>query len=267
MEKDFEVSLKTGLKTQCQIVSPSSASTTEAEKPKCERVACILAHGLGSNPKYKSHLEGGTSKFVKEGVILSSKGVDVIQYTARGHGNSSGWQETAESDPSQFTWQRLADDMIALADHFGYQNLILGGSSMGSATAFYATINHPERVKALIMAIPPTAWEERAPQRETLFAAADKLLLENGENDKYHFTLLGTAASDFPPLDDHKTYQSIHCPVLILAVKGDTTHPEISAINLQERISHCTLHISENYEKAAMEWPEVAKQFINRLVL
>jgi flagellar biosynthesis regulator FlaF len=42
-------------------------------------------------------------------------GVGVIAYTARGHGDSRGWEINAQ-EFQQFTWENLADDMIGIGD-------------------------------------------------------------------------------------------------------------------------------------------------------
>ncbi len=44
----------------------------------------------------------------------------------------------------------------------GAQKFVAGGSSMGCATSIYAALLAPERMKALVLVIPPTAWETRA---------------------------------------------------------------------------------------------------------
>lgn len=44
-------------------------------------------------------------------------GKSYISYTARGHGNSTGWENSAEVNPEQFEWRSLGYDMLGLA-HF-----------------------------------------------------------------------------------------------------------------------------------------------------
>jgi pimeloyl-ACP methyl ester carboxylesterase len=175
-------------------------------------------------------------------------------YTARGHGNSSGWEETAESDPWQFTWRDLAQDMIAVHEYIEFNLLprgpnhidsmtmknkvILGGSSMGAATALYACIEQPDIVAALILIRPPTAWKEREARRKYLNASALRLRERSAELSKYHFVLSGAMLSDLPMITESKPsstspgallqesphgsdlYDKITCPVLILTIEG-----------------------------------------------
>lgn len=62
----------------------------------------IIGHGLGaSNPKSKSHTNDEWIKVLFTPATQSNK--SYITYTARGHGGSTGWQDTAESNPEQFT--------------------------------------------------------------------------------------------------------------------------------------------------------------------
>jgi 3-oxoadipate enol-lactonase len=83
----------------------------------------------------------------------------VIRYDARGHGTSG-----ASASPADYTWPRLADDMLAIADQLGVDHFVAGGQSMGCATALYAALAAPRRIRALILATPPTAWETRSEQ-------------------------------------------------------------------------------------------------------
>ena len=160
IEIDDLLELDTGIITPYRIIKFMSRENQE-ENEKENELVCILGHGLGQNPKNKTHLDGGTSKIILSGLETSNLSFDVISYTARGHGECTGWQESAATDLGQFTWPNLAQDMIAVTNKFLYKNVILGGSSMGAATSFYAAAAHPDRIKALLLTIPPTGWEQR----------------------------------------------------------------------------------------------------------
>ena len=71
----------------------------------------VISHGLGAkNPKLTTH---SSDKWIPVLFDAAEKvNFSYIAYTVRGHGQSSGWQSTAESDLNQFTWNRLADDMV-----------------------------------------------------------------------------------------------------------------------------------------------------------
>jgi hypothetical protein len=122
-----------------EVVSlPSVGLTTPTRvsgiKPYSVANLCLISgHGLGSdNPKNKTHLLDNWITLMKTGSALTKQTVTSISYTARGHGNSQGWEETAESNPLQFTWGKLSSDMIALADYYELPTFVASGSSMGS---------------------------------------------------------------------------------------------------------------------------------------
>lgn len=105
----------------------------------------IFTHGLGSSyPKVKSHKNDAWVNVAAEASKLNNN--SFLTYTARGHGDSKGWQVTASLNLFQFTWKSLASDMATVADSEGIDKFVAGGSSMGSATALFCAIQHPERV-------------------------------------------------------------------------------------------------------------------------
>ncbi len=83
----------------------------------------------------------------------------LIRYDARAHGESCD-----EHDPQACRWESLARDMWRVAEDCGANTAVLGGASMGCATALHAAMQHPERVLGLVLVIPPTAWELRPRQ-------------------------------------------------------------------------------------------------------
>ena len=62
--------------------------------------------------------------------------------------------------------------MLEVAANYGLEPVIVGGSSMGSASALYASIQEPSLVSGLILMRPPTAWEERLNRKPQLMQAA-----------------------------------------------------------------------------------------------
>jgi pimeloyl-ACP methyl ester carboxylesterase len=60
-----------------------------------------------------------------------------------------GFGETEAKTP--FTYYDSADDCIGLLDHLGIDQAVLGGMSQGGFLALRAALNHPERVKALVL--------------------------------------------------------------------------------------------------------------------
>ena len=135
-----------------------------------------MTSGLGpKNPKDKSHTNDKWVSLVRDvaKTLTTTIGTNAracIAYTARGHGKSHGWEDSAATNPTQFTWQSLSTDMIALADYYEIPRFIASGSSMGSATALYAAIQQPERIAGVVMIRPPTAWKERRARRKFLLS-------------------------------------------------------------------------------------------------
>ena len=196
---------------------------------------------------------------------MEAAGARLVCYDARGHGASHGWESEAEKDRDQFSWPHLGRDMASLAPQFGLEEVVLGGSSMGSASALYAALQHQEqlgvKVVGLLLVRPPTAWEERLTRRPQLLEAARDLHNSKPESPYYN-VLLGSAISDLPP------HQALHhildIPVLILTAEGDPTHPVTTARQLSSLSEDLSLVVSESYEVGKQEWPQHIATFLGR---
>ncbi len=101
--------------------------------------AVLLLHGLTATRRYVVH---GSR-------MLERAGFRVIQYDARGHGESS-----PAADPSGYRYDALADDALAVLDAAGVERAALVGQSMGSATAVAVALARPDRVAALAVVTP-----------------------------------------------------------------------------------------------------------------
>lgn len=224
----------------------------------------LLLHGLGAkNPKIKDHTTDDWTRLVAHVAFPHTSSVTF--FASRGHRGTAGWEATAESDIDQFTWSRLSRDMLQVADVVSTTGkVIMGGSSMGSATALYAALHNPGRVAGLIIVRPPTAWEERRARRIHLLSSANKCQKMNEPGERYHFVLQGTANSDFPPLSD-PVFSSVLCPVLILAIENDDSHPLSTATQLRNVLPSAELVISADLQAAWQEWPEKIVNFIEKV--
>jgi pimeloyl-ACP methyl ester carboxylesterase len=96
----------------------------------------VLLHGLSAT---RRNVVQGSRHLVKRGYRL-------VAYDARGHGASS----PAES----YKYADLVGDLEAVLEHLGIERTALVGSSMGAATAMAFTLEHPERVAALVQITP-----------------------------------------------------------------------------------------------------------------
>ena len=189
---------------------------------------------------------------------------EVVRYDARGHGNSDGSYKRED-----YCWDHMATDMLAVADWFANSSnakrCLLGGISMGAATALQAAILQPQRVAGLVLVLPPTAWETRPRQSSVyrrlawvsgLFGAAPYRLLDllpipmkaDGRNQLALHTMKGlaqanplhvqaalggAAKSDMP---DPALLRQLQIPTLILAWEDDSAHPVSTAEKLSNTL-------------------------------
>ena len=240
----------------------------------------LWAHGLTSS--IAAERDGGL--FQWEGAV---DGVEVVRYDARGHGRSPAGTSAAD-----YEWPALASDFLAVADAVGWSSMVAGGASMGCATVLYAALAAPERVDALVLAIPPTAWETRAAQRELYeksagfvaakgmdeYLAASRALpaqppwsASRRETRLAHVArmdpevlstiLRGAAASNLPP---REAVATLACPTLILAWADDPGHPMSTAEALHSLIEGSQLSVATSFEEAAA-WPSVVSSFVASL--
>lgn len=193
----------------------------------------------------------------------------LVRYDARGHGGS---ETTLDAD--DYRWPELARDLWALADAFDEPTAALGGLSMGCATALHAAAAVPERVEALVLVAPPTAWETRARQARiyrTLAGVIERVglgpfrwlaslarfmpgppylsdlqrsvvdHLRRADPRSVINAFRGAADSDLPPPD---ALRAVRAPVLILAWRGDPAHPVSTAERLGEILPNAELHVA-----------------------
>jgi len=99
----------------------------------------VLVHGFASNKDVN---------WVQPGWVetLTRAGRRVIALDNRGHGQSSKLY-----DPTAYHSATMAEDVRALLDHLGLARADVMGYSMGARIAAYLTVNHPARVRALIL--------------------------------------------------------------------------------------------------------------------
>lgn len=212
----------------------------------------------------------------------------VVRYDARGHGRS-----LTTPDLGGYTWDELARDQLGLADALGFDRYVAAGASMGCGTALHVACIAPERVRGLVLVIPPTAWETRAAQASMwgevaamlrgpggmdAFVAAGKTRpipdpfaedpeyrnrTETGqrswEPDRLATVLVGASAANFPP---REVVATITAPTLILAWTGDPVHPVTTADALAELIPHAQVHTATTAADLAT-WTDRVAAFVS----
>lgn len=224
----------------------------------------VWGHGLTS-----SRADENLMPLVDTAVIGRDR--QVLRYDARGHGLSSDLLSSAEGD-----WAALALDQIALIDHLGWDEVILGGASMGTATALHATLALGDRVRALVLVIPPTAWETRATQVDLYAKMADAVerdgtemlvaaarvtpppdpfidsdlylerrigMLESVDPARLAAGFRGAGTADLPP---RTSLSAISVPTLVLAWSGDAGHPASTAEELGDILPNVQVVVSSS---------------------
>jgi pimeloyl-ACP methyl ester carboxylesterase len=218
----------------------------------------------------------------------SLEGVRLVRYDAPSHGRSP----LAESAEDQ-RWDRLAGDMFAVADGAGFSSFVAGGASMGAATTLHAAVQQPDRIRAMVLVIPPTAWETRAAQAG-MYRFAMQVVEEQGIEalvelekqvpgsgpfadpeirERFQQRLLdmapraltrifeGAINSDLPP---REVIATLTQPTLILAWTDDPGHPVSTAETLHDLLPHSDLHIATSLDKARA-WPAHLQSFFGAL--
>ena len=99
----------------------------------------MLVHGFASNKQINWVNPGWVS-------TLMRAGRRVIALDNRGHGQSSKLY-----DPAVYHSATMAEDMRALLDHLTVERADVMGYSMGARIGAFLTVNHPERVRSLVL--------------------------------------------------------------------------------------------------------------------
>jgi len=92
----------------------------------------VLCNGLGTNP------------YAWPALLHPDCGVRVVSWNHRGTGGSD-----RPADPTHVEIQHFVQDGLSVMDHFGIDQAVLMGWSMGVNTMFELAVHHPERVKGL----------------------------------------------------------------------------------------------------------------------
>ena len=217
-----------------------------------EGVPFLAMHGLGGNyTQPKQLLE-----------VLPD--IQLITMDFRGHGKSICNCTREKGDMKTY-----AEDALALLDHLGIEQVLLGGISLGAAVSLKLAIIAPERVKGLILIRP--AWLNRAfPENLKPFVQISQLIQEFGTEkaeDQFYESkelqiiknfypraaaslmgqfsrpqalenapLLESLAAD-TPFDHYEELKKITCQTLVIATKHDPLHPYDFGSRLAEAIS------------------------------
>lgn len=230
--------------------------------------------GSGPLVVFGHGLMGSIEQVTPPGIDLATvhSRVRLLTYDARGHGHSHGPENHAE-----YNWETLGRDMSAFVDHAGEEAAIVGGASMGAATALWMAVEQPERVKALaILMAPPLGGPEfQRPDEKNAIAFLEMLSMaiqatgieqtiafarnmpgfaatpeEADERAAWlrsqnpltlTYAIRGLVQSSFHHPDD---YSRIAAPTIVVAHEGDGLHPVRAAELLAEKIPNSELVVS-----------------------
>jgi len=202
-------------------------------------------------------------------LLEGMQGRRVVRYDARGHGDSAAGRTNAAN-----RWDQLGADLLELASALEIERFVAAGASMGVAASLRAALLAPERIAALLLLIPPTAWESR-PAQAGLYRAMAQILDEKGNDalaelveetlraqpvapgfesaqealfealrrwdpSALGHVLRGAADSDLP---DRERLAEIDAPALIVAVRDDPGHPLSTAEELADRLPFAQLRV------------------------
>lgn len=184
-------------------------------------------------------------------------------------------------DSGNYTWEFLSEELLSVLDNQKIEKSILGGLSMGAGTILHAAVTYPERVKALILATPPPAWEKREAVKKVYRRIASKTNHENipeflkriviwneeppnyieqinpglreklqnlrlAFNPAYYTRLyLDGANSDMP---SREQISKISVPTLIIALDQDSNHPLGIAQELHSLIKGSEIEVITNLQ-------------------
>ncbi len=199
-----------------------------------------------------------------------------------------------KSVTGNYKWDAMMEQLFQIAAAQKIDSMIIGGTSMGSVTALHFAVSYPEKVKALILATPPHAWEKRAgikaiygkiasKSNQTTIPEFLKRLISLNQDppdffeqehpgtrqhlmnyrlgfDPLYYAQIysGGAASDLPP---REVIARINAPTLIATFPEDINHPLEIAQELNSLIHGSELVVVSNYDEY-LRFQEKVKCFI-----
>jgi len=245
----------------------------------------VIAHGLLSSI--------GMMQLLGEVPQPLAEEFTVVTFDARAHGESG-----YTTDPSDYVWDSLADDMYQLFRHLGIESAHLGGSSMGGGTAMVFALKHPEMVRKIVLLSPPPVGQQQSAPGAALFGGLALLIESLGLKEAVDIALrlkpwpavkkatpmifdwirawlrLQKAEGIVPairgivygPALSDEAFGEIGAPTLLIAHPDDELHPVASAELLRDAIPDSRLEVAPNplyYTLHREELADVMRGFLN----
>jgi len=217
----------------------------------------------------------------------------LISYDSPGHGRSG-----YTTDPADYTWDALAEDLHELLRHLGIERATFWGGSVGGGTALVFALRHPEMVERLILRPPPPIGQQASAPGAQLFGGLALLIEGLGLEKAVDIALalrpwaglkdaapalfawirkwlLSLNAEGIVPAIrgivlgpeiPHQRFPEIKVPTLIVAHPGDDLHPLVSAKVLHEAIQGSRLVVAPSiihYQQHPEELAAIVEEFLS----
>lgn len=241
----------------------------------------VFAHGLTSH-----------SRMTRQELQPLAGRHRIVLFDQRGHGRS-----TPVTDPALYAPERMAGDLRAVLDALGIDTAVVGGESMGAATALSFALQHPQRVSTLLLTAPafgdtPNPDRQRmldmgrglaalgmqgfldsaAARQSSQLGWSPELIAIVADLFRSHDAAsLAVALQTVPlwqPLADLSALAALQMPCGILAWEQDPVHPIELARRMAAAMPHATLMTMAPLPALFLDPPEVGRrylQFLERL--
>ncbi len=193
---------------------------------------------------------------------LAEQGYRVALLDLLGHGRSD-----KPTHASTYRIDSYADQVIALLDHLGAKQAVLGGISLGANVSLFAAAHYPERVRALVLEMPVleravpaaammfvpmvlaahygrrvlniTSWLVSRVPRTRFGPFNSALNALSLSPDTTSAVLHGVLVGPVAPTQEQR--RAIAVPTLVLAHRNDLIHPFDDAVSLVARMPNAAL--------------------------
>jgi pimeloyl-ACP methyl ester carboxylesterase len=128
---------------------PEAGSPDEASAPRLGCQLHVEIDGDGPPIALAHGFAGSARNFGPQARALRAR-YRAIRYDARGHARSE-----APTDPAAYTPETFVIDLGRALERAGATHAVVGGLSMGAATALRFALRYPERTRALVLAAFP----------------------------------------------------------------------------------------------------------------
>lgn len=231
----------------------------------------IFQHGLGANLQQA------------QGLMARVGNVQLISMDCPGHGESPLRTDQLPS------FDNYVDNVIRLMDYLGIESAVFGGISMGSGISLNMAINHPERVKGLVLVRPAWLDQSHPDNLDILLKVGTRILQRNGKAEfealpefkEIQAAIPGAANSIIglfsrkqlasvpiilkqmvmdAPFADLNDLAQINVPAVIIANEHDPLHPFDMAKIIHQYIPQSKLHkVTSRYVNDSLHREEVSQ--------